>query len=169
MTKTNIILPAFGAAIAGQGGFFAAIMRGPTVNGIQQPPMALIVSDTAHEIESVWGTYRQDVTGCNTRTDGQANTLAMLAADCAAAKHARSITVDGHNDFYLPSIGELNTAAANAPELFDAEGIYWASTQDSASYAFAQNFEGGNSLWSSKDSEFRVRPFRAIPLHTLIA
>lgn len=169
MTKTSIILPAFGAAIAGQGGFFAAIMRGPTIDGIQQPPMALIASDMAHEIKSTWGTYRQDVTGCDSRTDGHANTLAMLAADCAAAKHARCITVDGHDDFYLPSIGELNTAAANAPELFDAAGFYWSSTQLSASYAFAQIFEYGSSNWNYKDNEFRVRPFRAIPLHTLIA
>lgn len=169
MTKNNIILPAFGAAIAGQGGFFAAIMRGPTVNGIQQPPLALVASDVAHEIKSTWGTYHQDVAGCSSRTDGHTTTLAMLAADCAAAKHARSITVDGHNDFYLPSIGELNTAAANAPELFDAEGIYWASTQGSANCAFAQDFEDGDSFWSSKYYEFRVRPFRAIPLQTLIA
>lgn len=167
MTQSTIILPAFGTAIAGQGGHFVAIMRGPTVDGVQQQPLALLACDAAHEKETEWGTYGKKLDGCDSRTDGHANTLAMLAADCPAAVHARGLSVDGHSDYFVPSLGELNTAAANAPELFDAEGVYWTSTQPSSNYAFAQGFEYGNSYWTSKYNEFRVRPFRVIPLHTL--
>jgi len=167
MTQSTITLPAFGTAIAGQGGYFVAIMRGPTVDGVQQQPVALLACDVAHEKETEWGTYGKKLDGCDSRTDGHANTLAMLAADCPAAVHARSLTVDGHSDYFLPSLGELNTAAANAPELFDAEGVYWTSTQLSSNHAFAQDFENGYSVWLNESNEFRVRPFRVIPLQTL--
>jgi hypothetical protein len=167
MTQSTITLPAYGTAIAGQGGYFVAIMRGPTVDGAQQQPVALLACDAAHEKETEWGVYGKKLDGCDSRTDGHANTLAMLAADCPAAVHARSLSVDGHSDYFVPSLGELNTAAANAPELFDAEGVYWTSTQNSSYGAFVQDFEYGSSNWDSKFYEFRVRPFRAIPLHTL--
>jgi len=169
VTNTTTPLPPFGAAIAGQGGYFAAIMRGPTVDGVQQPAIALIVSDAAHHKATAWGEYGVEIKGCSSRTDGHGNTLAMLAANCPAAVHARSITVDGHSDFFVPSIGELNAAAANVPELFDAEGVYWASTQHSARYAFAQDFEYGGSYWSYEDYQRLVCPFRAVPLQNLIA
>jgi hypothetical protein len=165
-TATNTI-PAFGTHLPAHGGHFAAIVRGATVDGVQQPPDALIFTTAEFEATTTWGEYRQDVPGCASRTDGHANTLAMLAANCPAAMHARGITVDGHSDYYLPSLGELNTAAANAPELFDPNGYYWSSTQDGRISAFYQSFEDGISYWNLKDSELRVRACRRIPLHTL--
>ncbi|MFZ2306192.1 MAG: DUF1566 domain-containing protein, partial [Rhodoferax sp.] len=81
----------------------------------------------------------------------------------------QAITIDGHSDYYLPALGELNSAAANVPELFNTDGWYWTSTQGSRSYAFVQDFEGGNSYWSYKYGERRVRAFRRIPLQLLIA
>ena len=160
-------LPAFGTHFPAHGGYFAAVMRGATVDGVQQPPDALIFTTAEFEATTTWGEYRQDVPGCASRTDGHANTLAMLAANCPAAMHARGITVDGHSDYYLPSLGELNTAAANAPELFDPKGFYWTSTQYDRYDAFCQSFELGDSPWDSKGNELRVRACRRIPLHTL--
>lgn len=169
MTLTPITMPAFGSAIAGQGGIFAAIMRGPTVDGIQQPPHALLVSDAAvGEIEGVeWGNYGKNVPGTSSRSDGKANTDAMALAGCAAALRVREISIDGHTDFYLPALGELNSAAANVPELFSKKGWYWTSTQLSRDFAFAQDFEGGYSYWSLKDDEHRVRAFRRVLLELL--
>lgn len=169
MNKSSINLPAFGSAIAGQGGIFAAIMRGPTVDGMQQPPYALLVSDAAvGEIEDVtWGEYGKDVPGASSRIDGRANTDAMVLANCPAALRVREISIEGHSDFYLPALGELNSAAANVTELFNKEGWYWTSTQVSRNFAFVQDFEYGNSHWLIKGSEHRVRAFRAIPLELL--
>lgn len=171
MQAHPITLPAFGASIPGQGGIFAAIIRGPVVDGIEQPPYALLVSDaTVGEIADVeWGTYGKDVPGTSSRTNGQANTIAMAAANCSAALRVQAITIDGHSDYYLPSLGELNSAAANVPELFDAEGVYWTSTQTSRSFAFVQDFEYGSSYWGSKGNEHRSRAFRRISLQSLIA
>lgn len=166
-----ITLPAFGSIIAGQGGMFAAILRGPTVDGIEQPPFALLVSDAAvGEFEDItWGQYGQDVPGTSSRTDGKANTDAMALANCPAALKVRELTIDGHSDWYLPSLGELNSAAANVPELFSKDDYYWTSSQGSRDGAFVQDFEGGSSgsLWSGKDGEHRVRAFRRIPLDDL--
>lgn len=171
MQAHPITLPAFGAAIPGQGGHFAAIMRGPVVDGIEQPPYALLVADAAAgEIADVsWGEYGKDVPGTSSRTDGLANTIAMAAANCPAALRVQAITIDGHSDYYLPALGELNSAAANVPELFNTDGYYWTSTQGSRDYAFVQGFEDGDSYWSSKDDERRVRAFRRVQLQHLIA
>ena len=168
MSKQTIALPAFGSAIEGQGGYFAAIMRGATVDGVQQPAEALLVSDIALEIEGVeWGKYGQDVTGATSRIDGKANTDAMVTANCQAALRVREISVDGHTDYFLPSLGELNSAAANVSELFNKDGYYWTSTQFSRLFAFVQDFEGGSSDWDCKDGKHRVRAFRRIPLDLL--
>ncbi len=171
MTKPTITLPAFGASIAGQGGIFAAIMRGHIVDGVEQAPYALLVSDAAAgEIENVtWGEDGKEVTGTSSRSNGKGNTDAMVLANCPAALRVREISIDGHTDFFLPSLGELNSAAANVPELFNTDGWYWTSTQFSRSLAFAQGFEYGNSGWDGKDNEHRARAFRVIPLELLNA
>lgn len=166
-----LTLPAFGAAIPGQGGIFAAILRGPVVDGIEQPPFALLVSDAAAgEFEDItWGEYGKDVAGTSSRLDGKANTDAMVAAGCPAALKVRELTIEGHADWYLPSLGELNSAAANVPELFSTDDYYWTSTQHSRLIAFAQDFEYGDSHWGLKGDEHRVRAFRRIPLELLNA
>ena len=169
MKAHPITLPAFGAVIPGQGGMLAAILRGPIVEGVEQPPFALLVSDAAvGELKDVaWGEYDKDVPGTASRTDGKANTDAMALASCPAALRVRELTIDGHTDWYLPSLGELNSAAANVPELFSADDWYWTSTQYSRYNAFVQDFEGGNSSWGSKDNGRRVRAFRRISLDLL--
>lgn len=164
-----ITLPAFGAVIPGQGGMLAAILRGPTIDGIEQPPFALLVSDAAAgELQDIaWGEYGKDVPGTSSRTNGQANTEAMALASCPAALRVRGMTIDGHSDWYLPSLGELNSAAANVPELFSTDDCYWTSTQYSRHYAFVQGFEYGYSGWYVKDYGPRVRAFRRISLDLL--
>jgi hypothetical protein len=165
-----VTLPAFGSLIVGQAGIFAAIMRGPIVDGIEQQPYALLVSEkAAGESESRWGEYGKDIAGTASRTDGKANTEAMAAAECPAVLQIQGKDIGGHTDWYLPSLGELNAAAANVPEQFEPKGIYWSSTQYSRDFAFAQDFEYGDSNWYLKDNEFRVRAFRRIPLDHLNA
>lgn len=167
MQTTPITLPAFGTYITGQGGYFTAILRDPTVDGVQQPPLALITADRAHHAETTWGVYGKEIAGCTSHADGHTNTLAMLAEDCPAAKHARGLTIDGHSDFFLPAIGQVNAIKTNTPELVDPEAIVWSSTQGSSGYAVAQFFEDGNSGWGSKNYEFLVVPVRVIQLHHL--
>lgn len=164
-------LPAFGALIPAHGGYFAGILRGPTVDGIEQPPYALLVADASKgEFKDVqWGEYGKSVDGATHRSDGKANTDAMVLAQCPSALKVRELTIDGHSDWYLPSLGEMNTAHSNVPELFSTNGWYWTSTQDSRINAFVQVCENGDSIWGSKDDEHRVRAFRRIPLELLTA
>lgn len=171
MKPHPITLPAFGALIPGQGGYFAGILRGPTVDGIEQPPYALLVADASKgEFEDVqWGEYGKSVDGATHRSDGKANTDAMVLAQCPAALKVRELTIDSHNDWYLPALGEMNTAHANVPELFSTSGWYWTSTQDSRFSAFVQGFEYGFSVWNYKGYELRVRAFRRASLSTLTA
>ena len=171
MGNLVISLPAFGAYIEGQGGHFVGIMRGPIIDGAQEPPYALLASTaSAGEFENVeWGAYSKDVADANSHSDGLSNTTAMLARDCPAALRARQVTADGHSDFYLPALGELAMAKANAPELFSKKGWYWSSTQDSPDYAFIQGFEDGYSGAYGKDGEYRARAFRRIPLQHFAA
>ncbi|EJL90449.1 hypothetical protein PMI15_00262 [Polaromonas sp. CF318] len=153
--------------VAGQGGYLAAVMRGHVVNGVEQPAYALIASEAAAgEFISIWGNRDQSVDGANSRHDGKANTEAMAAAGCPAALKVKALVIEGHSDWYVPSLGELNAAASNAPELF-SKGWHWTSTQYSRNLAFVQLFEYGDSSWDSKDGEFRVRAFRRIPLEAL--
>lgn len=171
MKSHPITLPAFGALIPGQGGYFAGILRGPTVDGIEQPPYALLVADASKgEFEDVqWGEYGKSVDGATHRSDGKTNTEAMVLAQCPAALKVRELTIDGHNDWYLPALGEMNTANANVPELFSTSGWYWTSTQLSRYDAFVQDFEYGVSSWDGKDTEHKVRAFRRVQLELLTA
>lgn len=162
-------LPAFGAFLAAHGGHFAGIMRGNIVEGAEQPPYALIISpkDAGDLPDLQWGKYGTEVPGCSDRRDGLVNTDAMVKAECPAALRVRELTIHGHSDWYLPALGEQNTAAANVPELFEADGWYWTSTQTSRHLAFAQDFEGGFSLWYGKLNELRARAFRRVHLDAL--
>ena len=67
---------------------------------------------------------------------------------------------DEHSDFYLPARRELQLAAANVPHLFGKESWYWSSTPHSEDYAWAVDFEYGDTRFDFRRYEFRVRPFR---------
>lgn len=97
--------------------------------------------------------------------DGRENTAILVNRDGShpAADAAYAYTCDGHNDFSLPSIGELNHAWLYIPESFEKDW-YISSTQRSAYYAFLMNFDGGGQYGSGKNYELRVRPVRRLPI-----
>ena len=168
MLIPKITLPPFGLFIAGQGGYLSAIMRGHVVNGVEKPPYALLVSDAAAgEGMAAWGCYGDEIEGASSRNNGAANTAAMLAAGSPAAQQVKALCIDGHEDWFVASLGEMNAAAANVPELFSTDNVYATSTQGSRDSAFVQDFEDGGSYWDFKDYERRVRAFRAISLELL--
>jgi hypothetical protein len=109
------------------------------------------------------------VAGANSRTDGAANTAAILAHKAAhggefpAAEWAAAYTADGHTDFHLPSQADLFFASLQPMALF-ALAWHWNSTQNGSSSAFTQSFDDGWSNWSLKDYELLVRPVRWIHL-----
>ncbi len=152
--------PAHGEYWVGQGGYYICTL--PALLGL--PARHLIASKDEGE-ELTFGPY-EDISGATSPIDGPSNTKALLAAGKhPAAKWASEHTTDGHSDFHLPAKLDMVMAQICAPQLFNKEGYYWTSTQDSRGGAFVQDCEYGSSGWDGKDTEHRVRAFRWIHLN----
>ncbi|HBO4166774.1 TPA: DUF1566 domain-containing protein [Pseudomonas aeruginosa] len=151
--------PAIGAEWHGQGGIYAGLMRGRD----GQPDYHLIVASAESDGELQWGGYVRK-SSATSKWDGLANTKALVEeGGHPAAEFAASVTISGHNDFYLPAQAELMLAWASVPEVF-AEGWHWSSTQSSAYYAFCTLFDHGGADCTGKTNLLRVRPVRKIPI-----
>jgi len=157
--------PIPGAYWPGQGGIYLGDL--PAFG--DQPAVHMVGSIEERE-ELAYGGRGTDVQGATSRTNGRANTAALLAhgkahgIDFPAAAWCAQHVADGHQDFHLPSQAELFMAMLHCQHAFKKDGWYWTSTQDSAFNAFGQGFEDGGSVWGIKDSKFRVRAVRWIPL-----
>lgn len=163
----NSTPPAIGEYWPGQGGIYAGIL--PAFDGLPARHMIVSAQDAPNRL--TWGPYGKEADGASSRTNGRANTAALLSKDgdkstplYPAAAWAASYTADGHTDFHLPSQAELFMASLYAPKAFSQESWYWSSTQTSADSAFVQDFEYGGSTWGSKGTDYRVRAVRWIPL-----
>ncbi|MCF5225866.1 DUF1566 domain-containing protein [Pseudomonas syringae] len=153
-------IPAIGEYWPGQGGVNAGLMRGE--NG--RPDYWLIVptDDLVKGKKLAFGGYEVDEPESASRRDGLANTLHLVEGsdtEHPAAQWCDSLTIEGHNDLYLPAIDELALCRANVPELFEKEW-HWSSSQRSANGAFYQGFVDGYQHGFDKYVELRVRPVR---------
>lgn len=148
--------PAIGEYWPGQGGIYA---------GIRQYPQGLchvIFADTDAG-KHAYGKHGTEVEAIS-RHDGKLNTDILIAeGGHPAAEAARAYTADGHSDFDLPAIAELNHAWANIPDSFEPEW-YWSSSQRSANTAFSMHFVGGGQDNFGKYLELRLRPVRRLPI-----
>lgn len=73
--------------------------------------------------------------------------------------------LNGFSDWRAPDQEDLMLAWINAREHFEKKGIasvYWSRTERS-DWAWAVDFEYGNTNFSYRRNEFRVRPFRSFP------
>ncbi len=122
-----------------------------------------------------WGCYVTVITGATGTAvgSGAQNTLDILAG-CnevgIAAKVASDYTLNGYDDWFLPSKEELNLMYANIGQGALAPftnvggfaiGDYWSSTEFTGSYARLQIFGTGTQLFLDKISTLRVRAIRA--------
>uniref|UniRef100_A0AAU6W468 DUF1566 domain-containing protein n=1 Tax=Pseudomonas phage Cruim01 TaxID=3138528 RepID=A0AAU6W468_9VIRU len=153
-------IPAIGEYWPGQGGVNAGLMRGE--NG--KPDYWLIVptDDLVKGKKLAFGGYEVDEPESASRRNGLANTLHLVEGsdtEHPAAQWCDGLTIEGHNDLYLPAIDELALCRANVPELFEKEW-HWSSSQRSAYNAFVQYFDDGIQDNLVKDNELRVRPVR---------
>lgn len=78
-----------------------------------------------------------------------------------AMKWARDITINGRNDFSLPSRLEARRLMDTVPQLFKAEW-YWLCEQHAgdSDYAWSQHFTNGLQLYWDKSNDDRVRAVR---------
>jgi len=77
--------------------------------------------------------------------------LVDSAIEHPAAQFCAALSVDGFNDFYLPSLRELKALFANGCDAFNTDNWYWSSTQFSRYLAFSQNFFTGYTNYDDKD------------------
>lgn len=156
-TKTNTP-PRIGDYWQNEGGIFVGTINHN--NAGQQWHLILAVPQN----KLAWGEYGEEIEGAEDYWDGAANTQAMLVTEkCPAATWAASLSIDGHQDFYIPAQRELNLICINANHL--AEKVWhWSSTQCSANTAWYQRFEYGYQDTSGKGIELQVRAVRRIQL-----
>ena len=147
--------PALGEYWPGQGGIYA---------GVRQYPEGLchVIFAATDVGKHTYGEYGTEVDAVS-RHDGRENTAILVSRDGShpAADAAYAFTCDGHSDFYLPSIGELNHAWQYIPESFEGEW-YISSTQRSADTAYGMDFVDGWLDNLVKGNERLARPVRRI-------
>jgi hypothetical protein len=155
-----LIAPKLGEAWQGQGGTLGALIRG--INGA--PDYYLIVSPAySTGAKLAWGAQEKQEPGAQCAYDGAANTEALVASasDHPAAEFCAGLSIEGHEDYFLPSRRELRALWCAVPELFE-DGWYWTSTQVSADTAWYQVFSNGHQFNVTKDYEGRVRAVRRL-------
>lgn len=152
--------PEIGEYWEGEGGIFIGWM--PARDGSPAYPL-VAASGPESEIKAAFGGSGHETKGADSAHDGAANTLALLSdgKDHPAASFAAKYTADGHGDFYLPARRELMLCEINVPGQF-TKGLYWSSTQRSASFAYGMDFEDGWQNDHGKDAELLVRPVRRV-------
>lgn len=84
-----------------------------------------------------------------------------------AQKYAAKLDAHGHNDWRVPTKGELNVLFQHRAAIsgFNASGShpagwYWSSSQYDVSYAWAQRFSDGNQVNHYEDFDSSLRCVR---------
>jgi hypothetical protein len=118
-----------------------------------------------------WGCSGQLIEGANSekRGKGKQNTeeiIAGCAQENTAAKVCDNLVVDSYDDWYLPSLSELELMyyELKAQDLGGfSEGNYWSSTQDFSYGAWSIDFGTGEKQNSrnKNDNGVRVRAIRS--------
>lgn len=147
--------PAIGDYWPGQGGLYGGLRHYP--EGLCH--IIFAAKDVGRHSYGEYGTNVE----ATSNIDGRENTAILVNRDGShpAAEAAYGYTCDGHNDFYLPSSGELHHGYLYLPESFEKDW-YISSTQRSADSAYDMDFEDGWLSNGVKDNERLARPVRRI-------
>ena len=98
---------------------------------------------------------------------GEQNTIdieAVCATVGTAADICANLSLGGYDDWFLPSLDELNLMYTNlkvAGVGGFADYIYWSSSEELDTHAWYQDFIGGDQSTSGKNASLRVRAIRA--------
>jgi hypothetical protein len=124
---------------------------------------------TANDINlSPWGCDGTLILGANGTTigTGSLNTT-QIVSGCPtpgiAAEYSINLIQGGYNDWYLPSIGELNKLYLNRFLIggFNLTASYWSSSQSGNFFAKSKNFNNSLAQDTSKTVTLYSRPIRS--------
>ncbi len=145
-------------------------------NGVEH---GLIVDKTDLSTAQVWSDGGNTEIGASAQSswDGVGNSNAIVGQaghTSSAAALCLNSTNGGYNDWYLPSITELNllwdnrynvyrtfSTIGGATELSFSSSGYWSSTEYDADFAWRFYFINGDAHYTSKPSTSYVRAVRA--------
>ncbi len=99
--------------------------------------------------EDPWETGPDGET-CNSGNDGT-----------VAARVARDYDGGGYDDWFLPSIDEMEEMYNAGFDMKAGTAYYWSSSEGSSSYSWLQRFSDGNQFNDVKSNTLRVRAVRA--------
>ena len=123
----------------------------------------IITAETDQGASLVWSNTNTLV-GVTNQENGQAGTDKITQTEmmcCYAAKLCKDLTLNGYDDWYLPSFGEFNIMYENRNILSGfIQANYWTSTEYDADQAYALNFINGSPFVPLKNTPQRVRAIR---------
>ena len=133
----------------------------------------LISADQDQSTGAQWGCSGTDIPGCYGTAigTGQSNTNAIVNGcnDAGiAAKLCNDLERNGYDDWFLPSIDELNKMYLNLKQAIPSLGgfandYYWSSSENNMDNAWTQNFTSNNGSQTdlAKTHTYHVRAVRA--------
>jgi hypothetical protein len=113
-----------------------------------------------------WGCYGTTVGGTSTALGTGAANTAVVSSTCGAGTAARlcaDLVLNGYSDWYLPSRDELQKLYINRSYIggFYEYGLYWSSSESTATTAWFVYFSSGYSTYDGKGYTYYVRAVRA--------
>jgi hypothetical protein len=116
---------------------------------------------------AAWGCFGTTIGSTSVQTGtGQANTLSIINGcnvPIIAATICNDLILNGYNDWFLPSLNELNLMYQQRSAIGNfLPDFYWCSSEYNANNAWTQEFSNGNQYNFNKSYEtLRVRAIRA--------
>ena len=178
-SASNPVIPNVAVGDLLQGGVVYYVAPTPTdLDGDGKVDIGLIcaVEDQSAAIEWILGGASQTTENGNTSTDigtGQTNTTAMMnqagyTGGAAQVADDYSVTDNGvtYNDWFLPSLEELNEMYSQKNSIEAAAGVtpfganYWSSSEYDSNIAKSVNMSSGDDSNTNKNAQLNVRAIR---------
>ena len=123
-------------------------------------------SDQSIGANTIWGCYGIAITGADGTAlgTGNQNTIDIMAGCATAGIAARicgDLVIGIYDDWYLPSLGELNKLQANKVLIGGfSTNAYWSSSEATTAEAWQRHFSAGQGPYT-KAAQLNVRAVRS--------
>jgi uncharacterized protein YjdB len=147
------------------GGKIAYILQPGDPGYVAGETRGLIAAPSDIEMAAWWNVGFQTTGAYDTAIGtGMANTNTIVTAQGVgtyAAKLCADLVLGGYSDWYLPSKAELNKLYINKSSIGGfASGVYWSSSETSATATWVHNFYNNDVHNGSKNSILHTRAIR---------